>query len=434
MHDFIVRAENLSKQYRINTTVGRGWRRNQRVLVEDISNAINLLRQSTASGGDNAFWALKDVSFEAKRGDTIGIIGRNGAGKSTLLKLLSRITEPTHGRAILYGRVGSLLEVGTGFHSELTGRENIFISGSILGMSRAEIKEKFDEIVDFSGVEKFLDTPIKRFSSGMEVRLAFSVAVHLNPQILLLDEVLSVGDAAFQEKSMEKIREISAGGATILFVSHNLSAVSSICNKALVLDHGRITFPPGSVKDALEYYQGEIVRERRATFDQPRQAIRPGEIRLLGFEMMDENGVSMEQPIAGRPVSFLVLYEAGTGTLLSDLHISILIKTPLGEVIANLNSKRHGPIKISSNRGRVICTLPTLPISPSVVNISLILEQNGQILEQLQDVFVGTIDGGEGMGDLEIQKQNTGNHRKMLPHETNGFLFIETDWFIEEGS
>ncbi len=185
--------------------------------------------------------------FEARQGDVIGIIGRNGAGKSTLLKLLSRVTEPTSGRAIIYGRVGSLLEVGTGFHSELTGRENIFISGAIIGMSRAEIKRKFDEIVAFSEVEKFLDTPVKRFSSGMEVRLAFSVAAHLNPQVLLVDEVLSVGDASFQQKSLNKIKEVSKNGGTILFVSHNMTTVASSCNQGLVLEQGKVVFPLGPV-------------------------------------------------------------------------------------------------------------------------------------------------------------------------------------------
>src|ERR1035441_3462969 len=200
------------------------------------------------------FWALKDVSFEVKRGEVVGIIGRNGAGKSTLLKILSRITEPTSGRVHLKGRVASLLEVGTGFHPELTGRENVFLNGAILGMSRAEIRQKFDEIVAFAEVEKFLDTPVKRYSSGRYVRLAFAVAAHLEPEILIVDEVLAVGDAQFQKKCLGKMKAASRSeGRTVLFVSHNMGAIQSLCSRAVLLSLGRITFE-GKVQDAVSYY------------------------------------------------------------------------------------------------------------------------------------------------------------------------------------
>ena len=205
------------------------------------------------------FWALKDLSFEIKKGDRVGIIGKNGAGKSTLLKVLSRITEPTTGKVFIKGRVASLLEVGTGFHPELTGRENIFLNGAIMGMSRAEIKRKFDEIVDFSGVEKFLDTPVKRYSSGMYVRLAFSVAAHLEPEILVVDEVLAVGDAEFQKKCLGKMQDVSnSEGRTVLFVSHNLMALSSLCNKGIYLKNGQIR-SQGEIEEALSQYSREGV-------------------------------------------------------------------------------------------------------------------------------------------------------------------------------
>ena len=199
------------------------------------------------------FWALKDVNFEIKKGDKVGIIGRNGAGKSTLLKVLSRITEPTTGKIHINGRIASLLEVGTGFHPELTGRENIFLNGAILGMSRAEIKAKFDEIVAFAEVEKFLDTPVKRYSSGMYVRLAFSVAAHLEPEILVVDEVLAVGDAEFQKKCLGKMGEVSEEGRTILFVSHNMEAILGLCNKAILLKNGKISYM-GDTEDAIQKY------------------------------------------------------------------------------------------------------------------------------------------------------------------------------------
>ena len=199
------------------------------------------------------FWAIKDISFKVKQGDVVGIIGRNGAGKSTLLKILSRITEPTVGRIRIKGRVASLLEVGTGFHAELTGRENIFLNGAILGMSRAEIKAKFDEIVAFAAVEQFLDTPVKRYSSGMYVRLAFAVAAHLEPEILIVDEVLAVGDAEFQKKCLGKMREVATGGRTILFVSHNMQAVSVLCNRGMFLRGGSLEYT-GSAKEAIDMY------------------------------------------------------------------------------------------------------------------------------------------------------------------------------------
>ena len=230
MPEFAIRCENLSKQYRI------GSPERYRTLRDAISTTARApFRRFKSETQNGHIWALDDVSFEIERGDVVGIIGLNGAGKSTLLKILSRITAPTRGRADIFGRVGSLLEVGTGFHSELTGRENIYLNGAILGMRKTEIDRKFDEIVAFAEVEKFLDTPVKRYSSGMYVRLAFGVAAHLETEVLLVDEVLAVGDAQFQKKCFEKMREIGKHGRTILFVSHNLSAVRSICKQALII-------------------------------------------------------------------------------------------------------------------------------------------------------------------------------------------------------
>jgi ABC-type polysaccharide/polyol phosphate transport system ATPase subunit len=247
--DTVISVESLSKRY----LVGHEGPQERYHSLRDtiVRHGKNFMRKTMdmAKGnqiiqGDSVeeFWALRDVSFEVKRGEVLGIIGRNGAGKSTLLKILSRITEPTSGKITLRGRVASLLEVGTGFHPELSGRENIFLNGAILGMSRAEIEGKFDEIVDFAGVEKFLDTPVKRYSSGMYVRLAFAVAAHLEPEILIVDEVLAVGDAEFQKKCLGKIQDVARGGRTVLFVSHNLGQVRSMCTQAVLLDAGRLAF------------------------------------------------------------------------------------------------------------------------------------------------------------------------------------------------
>src|SRR5438874_1401312 len=217
------------------------------------TNVDHRISGVSASVGDDEVWALRGVSFEVKQGEILGIIGRNGAGKSTLLKILSRVTAPTSGEVRVKGRIASLLEVGTGFHPELTGRENVFLNGAILGMTKAEIRSKFDEIIDFSGVEKFIDTPVKRYSSGMYVRLAFAVAAHLEPEILIVDEVLAVGDADFQKKCLGKIGDVAHGGRTVLFVSHNMNAITALCPKVIVLEQGRVIFN-GKAEESLHYY------------------------------------------------------------------------------------------------------------------------------------------------------------------------------------
>jgi len=248
----IIKVENLGKKYKLG-----GERKRYSTVRESLTDAMRIplkAFQRNKENGDNRFWALRDVNFEVQPGEVVGIIGRNGAGKSTLLKVLSRITEPTTGRVKLFGRVGSLLEVGTGFHPELTGRENIFLNGAILGMRREEITKKFDEIVDFAGVEKFLDTPVKHYSSGMYMRLAFAVAANLEPEILVIDEVLAVGDAEFQKKCLGKMKSVSdTEGRTVLFVSHNMSAVKSICQRGILLKSGSLEFD-GDAVSAVDYY------------------------------------------------------------------------------------------------------------------------------------------------------------------------------------
>ncbi len=244
MSEPIIRVENLGKKYLIQHQKDQGNYRTLRdILTGGLKSAGKLLRGrwDGARGASEEFWALKGVNFDIAEGEVVGIIGRNGAGKSTLLKILSRITEPTMGRVTLNGRVASLLEVGTGFHPELTGRENVYLNGTILGMSRAEIRRKFDEIVAFAEVEQFLDTPVKRYSSGMYVRLAFAVAAHLEPEILIVDEVLAVGDAQFQKKCLGKISDVAMGGRTVLFVSHQLATVTNLCSKTILLERGRVT-------------------------------------------------------------------------------------------------------------------------------------------------------------------------------------------------
>lgn len=286
----IIAVKNLSKQYSIGQ-IGHAddcMRYNPPGLRHTIEHAVRnpLAWWKSWQTKKDPFWALKDVSFEVKAGEVVGVIGRNGAGKSTLLKILSRITEPTTGRIEINGRIASLLEVGTGFHAELTGRENIFLNGAILGMTRAEIKRKFDEIVAFSEVEKFLDVPVKRYSSGMYVRLAFSVAAHLEPEILIVDEVLAVGDMAFQRKCLGKMQEVSKSqGRTVLFVSHNMAAVLQLTSRSVVLDRGRVIFN-GPTEKAVERYAGVIGNDSTVFFaveKLPRKFLRNGTVRFISF-------------------------------------------------------------------------------------------------------------------------------------------------------
>ncbi len=256
MSDTIIKVENLSKRYFLKHKNAEGYVALRDVITDKVKSFVSS-KNKKQNPKSEEFWALQDVSFDIKQGERVGIIGRNGAGKSTLLKVLSRIVSPTTGRITIDGRVASLLEVGTGFHPELTGRENVFLNGSILGMSKFEIKRKFDEIVAFAEVEKFLDTPVKRYSSGMYVRLAFAVAAHLEPEILIVDEVLAVGDAKFQKKCLGKMEDVSINeGRTVLFVSHNMGQISTLCDQAMLLDKGRIINRDSSSKIIQQYYQG----------------------------------------------------------------------------------------------------------------------------------------------------------------------------------
>ncbi len=333
MSDIVVRAEGLGKKYLIGH---RAERERYTALRDVIGNSVKAYAQSAsamvarreplASNRIEEFWALKDVNFEIKRGDVVGIIGRNGAGKSTLLKILSRITEPSQGRVEITGRVASLLEVGTGFHPELTGRENIYLNGAILGLSRAEIHKSFDEIVAFAEVERFLDTPVKRYSSGMSVRLAFAVAAHLEPEILVVDEVLAVGDAAFQKKCLGKMQNVANGGRTILLVSHNIGSLDNICSTGLLLEAGRLR-KQDEIQAVLKLYRTGSPRiapsANHLCFGGPLRSVKIDGLRLntqplaghaivsSEAELSIELAGSASEPVAGFRFAF-ALYHLGT--------------------------------------------------------------------------------------------------------------------------
>ena len=305
----IIRVENLSKQY----WIGR-QQSSYSTLRETLDGVLRapfnrLRRSSEKNSEEDTIWSLKDVQFEVKPGEVVGIIGRNGAGKSTLLKILSRITEPTTGRVELYGRVGSLLEVGTGFHPELTGRENIFLNGSILGMSRKEIKHRFDEIVEFAEISKFLDTPVKRYSSGMYVRLAFAVAAYLDPEILLVDEVLAVGDASFQRKCLDKMQDVGQHGRTVLFVSHNMPAVTRLCQRTILLDEGRVLQDGPSHQVVSSYLQSGLGTTAFRSW--PNLAKAPGNdvVRLRSVRVRTAEGETADALDIRRPIGIEMKYE-----------------------------------------------------------------------------------------------------------------------------
>src|SRR5579871_4613954 len=377
--DVVIRAENLGKKYLI------GHQSTERVVTLRDSlarSAVNLARAANGVvrgrpnvSGDQIeeFWALKDVTFEIRRGDAVGVIGRNGAGKSTLLKVLSRITEPSKGRVAIKGRIASLLEVGTGFHPELSGRENIFLNGAILGMSHAEIRKNFDEIVAFAEIEKFLDTPVKRYSSGMYVRLAFAVAAHLEPEILVVDEVLAVGDAEFQKKCLGKMQSVAGQGRTVLFVSHNMAAVKSLTNKVFVMHEGKVAFA-GSAECAIERY---------ATFTQTALSQSTGSnwgcgnhTTIRSVRLVDSNGMSISRCTSGTPIRIEVELETdGSQGLSCEMLLADHTGSKIGlSSLAHFQNKMlpseagHYRLNVSLAPLHLATGLYTVDVATSIVN------------------------------------------------------------------
>lgn len=352
--DLAISVRGLGKSY----TIAHDSSEKHATLAEMMLHRLrNPLRRRTTE----TFWALRDVAFDIKKGDVVGIIGRNGAGKSTLLKILSRITEPTTGEIDVYGRIGSLLEVGTGFHPELTGRENIFLNGAILGMSKAEIRKQFDAIVDFSGVVQFLDTPVKRYSSGMYVRLAFAVAAHLESETLIVDEVLAVGDAEFQNKCMGKMRDVATGGRTVIFVSHNMQAVQSLCNRGVLLSQGRVAAVGDAATVTSTYLQqadlhpGHVWRRENRPTDQD-----------AFFERI-ECQLSGTQPNLTLDVDMTITSSRGH----PDAFIAIDISDSLGAVIMQALPTLNGFIHAESRTAAVRVQVDLPPLVPGTYSLSL---------------------------------------------------------------
>ena len=359
MNDIAIRVENLSKLYHIGKTQQR-----HDTLRDALAAAFK--RSDVEHSNEDEHWALRDVSFEVKRGELLGIIGRNGAGKSTLLKILSRITEPTSGRAEIHGRVGSLLEVGTGFHPELTGRENIYLNGAILGMHRREITRKFDEIVAFAEIEKFLDTPVKRYSSGMYVRLAFAVAAHLEPEILLVDEVLAVGDSGFQQKCLGKMSDVASGGRTVLFVSHNMAAVKHICPRSIVIASGKIACDDNSHR-AIGFYQTQLAdRAARPSLELRFSNAHEGlntrfEVRTI--ELLDERGDLKTHIQTGDYVRFRIGWYSAEDINRGGVELGI--HTLDGVPLIRYSTRPVSNVDVAFQRGMnsIECEFPNFPLA-----------------------------------------------------------------------
>lgn len=366
MSDVAIRAHHLGKRYRI------GGKQEKYATLRDTIVDIaaspyrrirGLLRGEAAGGLTEEIWALNDINFEVKHGEVVGIIGRNGAGKSTLLKILSRITEPTTGYADVYGRVGALLEVGTGFHPELTGRENIFLNGAILGMSRDEINRKFDEIVDFAGVDKFIDTPVKHFSSGMGLRLGFAVAAHLEPEILIVDEVLAVGDAEFQKKCLGKMDEVAGEGRTVLFVSHNIAAITQLCTRCLLLQSGTVISDGSPEKVVNAYLSTGRFQIESTTLAERVDREGTGDVRLTGLSIVDDNLVPVSEIRSGGSASFLITYQSINYQPVSRAEVNLRVEDSLGRYLFTASTRFTATdFGMMPGQGTIVCKISSVPL------------------------------------------------------------------------
>jgi lipopolysaccharide transport system ATP-binding protein len=415
----VITVEKLGKCYVIRHLSGGGDG-----LRHVIDSAVRAPLEWLRSRGENRvrrdeiFWALRNVSFDVARGEAVGIIGRNGAGKSTLLKLLSRITEPTTGRIRYQGRVASLLEVGTGFHPELTGRENIFLNAAILGMRRADIRRRFDEIVAFAEVERFLDTPVKRYSSGMYVRLAFGVAAHLEPEILLVDEVLAVGDAAFQQKCLGKMGSVVSEGRTVLFVSHNMAAIASLCTRGVLLDSGRVGLS-GSPRTVIDAYLSKARGDAGVPLPERQDRRGDGRIRFTRVSVFNERLEPVETVCSGQNVSIGLDYDSRGPETLQNAVVQIKFFGALGQpLFACLSgASSRTPLTLAPG-GRLVCRIPRLPLVPGIYTFTIWCTV-GDVLEDYVSE-AGSLSVAEG------DYYGTGK----LPKIALGDFLVSHDWSV----
>lgn len=407
-----IRIDNLSKRYRLGTTQRGGVN-----LTEQLLGGVRWAWQ-TVSGKRNsddgsAFWALRNVAFEVTPGEAVGIIGRNGAGKSTLLKIISRIVDPTTGRVEIRGRVGSLLEVGTGFHPELTGRENVYLNGSLLGMSRQEIARKFDVIVGFSEVEQFLDTPVKRYSSGMYVRLAFAVAAHLDPEVLIVDEVLAVGDATFQRRCMDRMTELVRSGRTILFVSHNMQMIPQLCRRAVLLDRGQVA-RVGNAADVTRSYLEGMLAESRTGDLREKFRVGDGRARFVRAELVDGNGQPIMQFECGDDL--IVRAEIESTVAVPNIVFAVVISTTHGaRVITSLTREVGFHANLRPGTQVYECRFRNVMLRPGHTVLAHLWMSDSQVLDFVENALV-------------VDVATSGRYAHLSPDIHQGIVVCDYDW------
>ena len=408
MPPLAIRAEGLSKAYTIQRSVRAA---SYKTLREEIAGLFRR-RDRTTAADLTTIWAVKDASFEITQGEVVGIIGRNGAGKSTLLKLLARITEPTAGYAAVYGRVGTLLEVGTGFHPELTGRENVYLSGAILGMQRDEITRKLDAIFDFAAIGPYADTPVKRYSSGMFMRLAFAVAAHLDPEILIVDEVLAVGDQEFQRKCLGKMHDVSLSGRTVLFVSHNMAAIQHLCTRGIVLDRGALIYD-GAVSAAVQHYLQSSTVAAASLEQKGRRG--NGRLQFTGVTFVSADATPLTVALSGHDLRIRLHYECAEPRSDAAVNIAFNVRSPSGYLLTNLNTVDTGSTRMPLYRkGYFECVWPRLNLRAGSYECTLFCSIDSEIADWIQNAFRMEIEDGDFYGTGRIIQRDQGD--VLVPH------------------
>ena len=389
MSNVAIRIEGLSKKFYIGGSNEQYRTLRDAVtdtLMTPLRRAVSVMRGQAAESTGHELWALRDVTLDIHQGDVVGVVGRNGAGKSTLLKILSRITEPTQGRVSVKGRIGSLLEIGTGFHAELTGRENIYLNGAMLGMRRTEIDKKFDEIVAFAEMDKFLDTAVKHYSSGMYMRLAFAVAAHLETEILLVDEVLAVGDAAFQKKCLGKMGDVAKRGRTVLFVSHNMSAMMQLCPTSFTLQNGQLV-AQGPTRDIVQQYLTSLFESNGPDLENVAARTGDGRLRFISCKLLDEKGKRTELPIAGHPLEVMLEFKSQEN--LAQVQFMFTIFNHAGTAVMHCNVDAVGQrFRIEQGHGKIICRIPRLPLPFGQYKIAVLAQDHIRELDRVPTACV----------------------------------------------
>jgi lipopolysaccharide transport system ATP-binding protein len=427
MSDVVIETSNLSKRYVIGhqAAPNDGLRH---AIERAVRSPLTWMRSAWnfEAGQREEFWALRDVSFQIKQGEVVGVIGRNGAGKSTLLKLLSRITEPTTGRIRTRGRVACLLEVGTGFHPELTGRENIFLNGAILGMTRLEIKRKFDEIVAFAEIDKFLDTPVKRYSSGMYVRLAFAVAAHLEPEILIVDEVLAVGDAQFQQKCISKIESVSATqGRTVLVVSHQMALIQNLCSRSMLLHEGRLVLA-GNTEDTVRAYLSNAAALMETRLSERTDRVGQGDVTIDAVQLLDKHGHPVTEAVSGAEFVLRTFFSVRNGAVLRNCRMSLVLLNDMRPYfLLGTDLVDTTELKLSG-RGCIDFTVPNWPLSGGTYHMNAFVASEQIVQDWVLDAMKISVADGDFFGTGKLYHDGWQGQSVLVKHSWRMHTNVES--------